>query len=245
MKYKFDEDEVLLSRAKVYTESSNDCILRMLVTNKYLVFMPYYNDDDTNDESIVKVEVGLIKIYNEEPQIKKYEHSIEIYLTNDVLTLTFPDKKEEKEFIQATNKLLTGKTTAERNIETIGKKVNFFDKTFGTNTVETVKNALTAGVSGFISALTPKKTAKKVANTTGAKMLETMKEATANGIQKSLIAIGKTHITPPAQQAQLESTANEIDNVYDQLIKLKDLLDNGIITQEEFNSQKSKLISNN
>lgn len=229
MKYKFDEDEVLLSRAKVYTESSNGCMLRILVTNKYLVFMPYYNDDDTSEENIVKVEVGLIKIYNDEPQIKRYEHNIEIYLTNDVITLTFPDKKEEKEFLQATTKLLTGKTIAERNIETIGKKVNFFDRAFGTNTVETVKTVITSSLSGALGAI-------KFKNK-GAKIVQ-------SGIQKSLSGISKTHITPPAQQAQLESKANEIDDAYDQLIKLKDLLDKGIITQEEFDNQKTKLISN-
>lgn len=230
IKYKFDEDEVLLFRGKAYAESSNDCLLRVLTTNKYLVFMPYYNEENVDEESIIKIEVGLIKIYENQPQIKKYENNIEIYLTNDVLTLTFPDKKEEREFVSALNKLLTGKTTAERNMETIGKKINFFDKTFGTNTVETVKNAITTGLSGALGAIKFKNKGAKI---------------TQSVIQKSLASISKTHTMPPSQQALLESKANDIDNTYDQLIKLKNLLDQGIITQEEFDIKKSNLLKNN
>lgn len=230
IKYKLEQDEVLLSRATAYVNDNDYHLFRVLVTNKYLALMPYYcetSDDENNN--IVRIDVAEIKIYNGQPQVKKYENKLEIYLTNDVLYLSFTEKKEEKDFISSINTVLTGKTTAEMNMEKVGKKIGFFDKTFGTNTVETVKNVLTTGLSGAISVFNPKRKAAK---------------AGLKATQNILMTIGKTQTKRNSdEQALLESKEKSFDSMCDQLIKLNELLTQGIITQEEFETQKALIIS--
>ncbi|GAB4052470.1 SHOCT domain-containing protein [Spirosoma litoris] len=56
-------------------------------------------------------------------------------------------------------------------------------------------------------------------------------------------AIEAGEIVPPAQFRSVGSQPTKNGSVADELIKLKQLLDAGAITQDEFNSQKKKLLN--
>lgn len=145
--YKFDQDEVLLFRGDAYVADSTSCLYRLIVTNKYIVLIPYNNAYEEKTDYIErKYPLSDIKIFEEQPQIKFYNDTVEVYLLNEVLVLLIQDKKQAKEFSAAIFKQLTGKSAYERNTEKVGHAIGVIDKTFGINTVQSVKEILTDGI---------------------------------------------------------------------------------------------------
>lgn len=160
--YNFDQDEVLLFRCDAYVADDTKCLYRLLVTNKYIVLMPYNNtyDEQTSYEQR-KYPLSDVKIFEEQPQIKFYNDTVEVYLLNEVLVLIIQDKKQSKEFASTIFKQLTGKSAYERNVEKVGQSIGVIDKTFGINTVQSVKEIISNGIKIDIFGKFGKKSGKK------------------------------------------------------------------------------------
>ena len=160
--YNFDQDEVLLFRGDAYVADDTKCLYRLLVTNKYIVLMPYNNSyDEQTNYGQRKYPLSDVKIFEEQPQIKFYNDTVEVYLLNEVLVLIIQDKKQSREFASTIFKQLTGKSAYERNVEKVGQSIGVIDKTFGINTVQSVKEMFTNGIKIDILGKFGKKSGKK------------------------------------------------------------------------------------
>ena len=89
-------------------------------------------------------------MYNGMPQIKQDGHKATIFLTTGEKHLSFSSKAEAWKFVSHATQLLTGQTMAERGAEKLRNALNLVDDTLGINTVDTVKNVIENGVTGFL-----------------------------------------------------------------------------------------------
>ena len=174
--------------------------------------------------------VEQIKVYNEMPQIKQKYLKVEVFLTSGEVAFSFQTKTEAHKFVNAAMQLLTGKSVAERRADKVKGAIGLVDNALGINTADTVKNALENGIAGTILGGFGKKTAP------AAKGVSTASEVV--GIAKDLFG-GKA-----TQEAIPESTtpAAPTDEQLESLKKLKDLVDAGVLTQEEFDAKKKQIL---
>ena len=82
-------------------------------------------------------------------------------MLNEVLVLIIQDKKQSREFASTIFKQLTGKSAYERNVEKVGQSIGVIDKTFGINTVQSIKEMFTNGIKIDILGKFGKKSGKK------------------------------------------------------------------------------------
>ena len=204
--------------------------------------MPYNStyDGETNYEER-KIPLSEIKIFEGQPQVKFYNETIELYLLNEVFAIIIQDKKQAKEFVSTINKQLTGKSAYERTTEKVGKAIGVIDKTFGINTVESMKEIITNGIGSKINIFG--KLGKKSNDKSKNKSEKTNDIGqTARLIFSSI----KTVEQKSEQERQIaeEKAKNEaFDVMCDKLIKIKNLLDAGAITQEEYEKNKAEIMA--
>lgn len=204
--------------------------------------MPYNStyDGETNYEER-KIPLSEIKIFEGQPQVKFYNETIELYLLNEVFAIIIQDKKQAKEFVSTINKQLTGKSAYERTTEKVGKAIGVIDKTFGINTVESMKEIITNGIGSKINIFG--KLGKKSNDKSKNKSEKTNDVGqTARLIFSSI----KTVEQKSEQERQIaeEKAKNEaFDVMCDKLIKIKNLLDAGAITQEEYEKSKAEIMA--
>lgn len=172
-----------------------------------------------------------IKIYNGVPQIKQKNCSVEIYLTSTERKIDFLSKRDVHKFVNTAFELLTGKTISARGAQKIKNAVGLVDDTLGINTVDTVKNVIENGVAGSILDVLGK-TVKKASKGTN-----TAKEVL--DVTEDILGTSKTVSNMP--QIELESSTNYNEQI-ETIKKMKELLDAGILTQEEFEAKKKELL---
>lgn len=102
------------------------------------------------------------------------------------------------------------------------------DDTLGIHTVDTVKSVVENGVVGTIFGKSARVQAK------GGGVVTEVLNATKD-------LIGKKTDEAEVPQAQTEDTVS-LDSQIEALKKLKDLLDTGIISQEEFDAKKKQIL---
>lgn len=164
--------------------------------------------------------LDTVKIYNNAPQIKQKDFEVQIYFKNAERHIVFINKKEAHKFVSKALELLTGKTAFVRGVEKVKEKVAVIDETLGINTVEIASTVAKTAIQGAATVAPGRKFSK--ATTTVLTL--------ANGmIQKK-------------ETKQITETPTTEDNI-EILKKLKALLDDGTITQEEFDKKKKELLS--
>lgn len=152
--YNLREDEVVLWKGNINLSDQKECS-RLILTNLNLVFITKINNSETDE--IINTEIYNIqevKMYQGVPQVKTKASKVEIYLKSTEKEFTFDSKNELHKFVSEINKLLTGKTTAERNAEKIKNAIHLVNDTLGVDIVkgagEVVKNGIVGSVSGSI-----------------------------------------------------------------------------------------------
>ena len=157
--------------------------------------------------------VDTVKIYKDAPQVKQKGYEVQIYFTNTERLVTFQSKGEARKFTAKALELLTGKNAFFRGIEKAKKTVEAVDETLGINTI---------GVAATV--------AKTAVNATPAgKFTKT----------KAVLKLANGFIQKKETQ-QITATPSTNENL-ETLRMLKALLDEGAITQEEFDAKKKEL----
>lgn len=169
-----------------------------------------------------------IKIYNDVPQVKQKESSVEIFLTSEEIEVEFCSRTEAHKFVNIAYELLTGKSMVERGAEKIKNAIKLVDDTLGFDTMDTVKNVMENGIAGSLLGGIGKKVGEK--NKSSA-----VKET--GSVAKGVMGAVAT-ITASRTIEKTEDYNEKIENVK----KLKELLDEGILTQEEFDEKKKQLL---
>ena len=228
--YNLQQNETILYQGNVSLEKRAGTV-EMMLTNINLVFV--ITTRKFLSKSQVDVEtypIDEIKIYNNVPQIKQKNSRVEIYLTCGEIVANFESMFEASKFANAALRLITGKTMAERSADKFKGAVNLVDDTLGINTVETVKNVLENGITGTLMGGFGKKSPPVTKRTSTAREVV--------GIAKELMGA-----TTPAQEALPASTSSApTDEQLETLKKMKELVDMGVLTQEEFDAKKKQLL---
>lgn len=182
--------------------------------------------------------VSEIKIYNDVPQIKQKEYRVEVFFTSGEIVISFLSAREAHKFVNAAYQLITGKTMAERGSDKVKAMVGLVDNALGINTVETVKSTLENGLVGTIFGGIGKKGSTTKGDASSSTTEVVVKEAAslAREVIHSHSANASTEIQAPAIPASLQNDSVE------QLKKLKELVDMGILTQEEFEAKKKQIL---
>lgn len=229
--YALQPNESVLYQGNVSIEKRSGTA-ELILTNLNLVFVI------TTKKFLAKSQVDVesypvedIKIYNNAPQIKQKNSRVEIFLSCGEIAVNFETMFEAGKFVNAALRLLTGKTLAERGADRVKGAVGLVDDTLGINTINTVKNVLENGITGSLLGGIGKKAAPV------AKRTSTAREVV--GIAKELLG------TPAPQEAIPASTpaTSFSDDQVETLKKMKELVDMGVLTQEEFEAKKKQLLS--
>lgn len=229
--YSLQSNEAVLYKGEA-TLGNNKKRSELLLTNINIVVITKTKKLFSNEQVDLKsYPVKDMKVYNDVPQIKQHGCMVEIYLTNTEITFDFYSKFEAYKFATAANKLVTGKSMSERGAEKVKGAVNLVDDTFGINTVGTIKSAVENGMIGAVFGGFGKK----------AKAQAKGGNALAGALNMTKGLLGKK--TNEEESPKIEtSSATPVDDQIETLKKLKDLLDTGIITQEEFDAKKKQIM---
>lgn len=168
-----------------------------------------------------------IKVYNGVPQVKQKDSSVEIFLSSEEIKVNFYSRIEAHKFVNSVYELLTGKSITMRGAEKVKNAINLVDTTLGIDTMNTVKNVMENGIPGSLLGGIGKKVGIKNKSSG-------LKEAV--NVAKDLIGVATNTETQTTEKA--EDYNEKIENVK----KLKELLDAGILTQEEFDEKKKRLL---
>lgn len=221
--YRLQTDEAVLFKC----EAANG--IEIVLTNNNLVISR--TKKRLLDEVLVAVDVYPkedIKIYNSLPQIKQKDCFVTIYFLTSERNITFKTKSDAHKFIKTAFELLTGKTSSQRNAEKVKNAIELVDYTLGISTVGTVKNIVENTVSGSIAG----GVSKKIGEST--KTSKALKETAQ--IAKNILTTCVEPRSPSKKSLPIS------DQSVDKLKKLKELLDQGILTQEEFDKQKQIIL---
>jgi hypothetical protein len=227
--YALQQNETILYQGNVSLEKRTGTV-EIILTNLNLVLI--ITTRKFLSKSQIDVEtypIEDIKIYNNVPQIKQKNACVEIFLTCGEIVANFDSMFEASKFVNSALRLITGKTMAERGADKFKGAVGLVDDALGINTVETVKNVLENGITGTLMGGFGKKSAPV------AKRTSTAREVV--GIAKELIGT-----TTPAQEALPASTSSPTNEQLETLKKMKELVDMGVLTQEEFETKKKQLL---
>ncbi len=227
--YTLQSNETVLYQGNVSLEKRNGSA-ELILTNLNLVFVITIHKFFAKSQ--VEVEtypVSEIKFYNDAPQIKQKNSRVEVFLSCGEVAAVFESMFEASKFVNAALRLLTGKTAAERGADKFKGAVGLVDDTLGINTVSTVKNVLENGLAGSLLGGFGKKSSST------SKAASTTREVV--GIAKELLG-NRTPEAIPANTTPAAPTDEQLETIK----KLKELLDMGVITQEEFDTKKRQIL---
>lgn len=218
-------DEALLFEGSADRKKSNDKHTRQ--TNIYLTnlnmifeFVPpkIFGRGEVEIESFP---VSDIKIYNGEPQIKNNGGEVKVFFTDHEEELTFDERKKARQFTNTAFKLITGKDLGDRGADAVRSGIAKIDSALGINTTDTVVGIIENGmIKSIVGGIKGKRGSKG-------------SSSEAVDMAKKLLA-ARTEKEKPKEIKSADVT--------EKLKQLKDLLDSGIITQDEFETKKQELM---
>lgn len=240
--YQLTSDETVLYKGVILNYSEKEkhnsfcstVIYELILTNLNMIFVTKVKKLLSKEESLYNViPIDTIKIYNDKPQVKQKGTDFVVYFTNQEYSFSLPSKLEAVKFHNKIMELLTGKSMSIRNSEKFKSAVNIVDDTLGIDSLGTVTSVLQNGVKGTIFNGINKKTA-------------TAKPSTKKIINSVLDVIGNNNNAETNVKCIETNTSENTKQISDEQIetikKLKDLLDLGVLSQEEFDTKKKELL---
>ncbi len=225
MEHYLKDDEYKLYEGNAYRQGDTKVKeLTIILTNLYLIVEVKQKKMFCKEEiTTEKYAIDQIKIYNEQPQILTQNNQVEILFNNNTSAqMTFFGRNERNKFINTIFKLVTGKNSFERSVNKINKSIETVDNALGIDIVDTAKNIAANGLLGGIGKAFIKK-----------------KNATNSKSAQAITQIASAVLTPQNTTRQNDN----VDYMADRLSKLKKLLDEGAITQAEYDEQKRLIIN--
>jgi len=211
--YTLQADEAVLFKGQANFDNHSQSS-DVLLTNYNLVRI---TKEKTASHESIQVEtfpVREVKVYNQVPQVKQLGGKVELYTLTRQMMIDFGNILIAYKFVGLMYDLLTGQTAAQRNAGKVREAMDVLDGALGIKTVDAVAGLVGKSAPGAI----------------------------LGGLAK--IALQQTAAQPPANTAPgVKSAALSLDEQMEALKKLKGLLDNGIITQAEFEAKKAQVMN--
>lgn len=143
--YKLKEDEVVLYKGKAYRNTKGRKIAEVLFTN--LFFLVEIENDSLvgeGDSEIFAYPIEEIKVYKGKVQIIRKDTQVEVYAKGGEEYLEFLSKAEAKKFADKAWEEITNKTKTQRAVDKVKETVDYVDETFGIDTIQLTKDAITS-----------------------------------------------------------------------------------------------------
>ena len=225
-KYLLKQDEVVLYKGNTAFQDTfkpkrvKNYNTELCLTNLNVILTTGTKKFLSKEEIDVEVYgIDTIKMYNDTPQVIKKNDIVEIYFLNQQKCLQFPNKKEGKEFVEQVIKLVSGKSKFVREVLKVKKAIENTAKAIDIDVGKIAKGATQVGL----------KTAVGMAKTS------------KSGKVTQWVGNIAKHLLPS------DSTKNEVkllsnNEQVEQLTQLKKLLDDGAITQQEYDTMKKQIL---
>lgn len=198
----------------------------LVLTNQNLIFIMKSKKLFAKEQVFVETySIDEIKIYKDIPQIKPNDSKVEIFFVSGEKIIDLYSKSEVRKFMNKAFELLTGKTKTVRASDKIKGAVNLVDDTLGISLVGTITNAAQKGLVGTVLGGFIKKPKIKGSKT-----------------EQILDAINTTANLRNENSEEQKIEIASLDSQIETLKKLKELLDQGIITQDEFEIKKKQVM---
>jgi hypothetical protein len=221
--FSLGSNEALLFEGSVVrknTTNSKAIRVSLYLTNLNLIFEIIHRKLFAKSEvEIEYIPISQIKVYNDIPQIKTSGYEVTVFFLDHEEEYSFDERKEARKFTNISYKLITGKDLGDRGSEVVKAGLSKIDNALGINTMETVSGILERGVIGSV-----------IGGIKGKKSSKAQVASEAIGLAKEIIS----EKDKPTEQ----------ENAVEKLKQIKELLDAGIITQEEFEAKKYEIINN-
>ena len=232
--YQLAADEVPLYQCDEIKSVDPEGYCVLILTNRAFVIVKIETHLFKKDEYHVETfPTNTIKVYNGKPQLKadkKDPMNVTIYFTDREIQILFPSKRERNAFTNAVYELLTGKTLFRRGAENVNEAIQNVDTALGIDTINTAAGILSGKFLGSAVG--------NVASFFTGKKKQKVSEKSAESDKSDASVVVTVTETKTTESTQEMSFDQQIDAVK----KLKELLDAGVITQEEFEAKKKKIM---
>lgn len=224
------EDDILIAGSKASSH--------LILTNINLVIISSAKKMFKKHEvSVFTVPVTDVKIYQGAPQVTQKKENITVYLTSCELNFSFLSTLKAVKFTGKITELITGKSAVARGSGKVKKAIGLVDDTLGINTMGTISGVLENGIVGTLFKGSGQK--RKVDNASDtSNTITAIADATSTLINSASKKQGQLPLTTKVTQATNLTYEERVESVK----KLKDLLDMGILSQEEFDAKKKELL---
>lgn len=208
-------------------------VYELILTNYNMIFVTKVKKLLSKENSNYNViPIDTIKVYNDKPQIKQKGTDFVVYFTEQEYSFTMPNKFEAVKFHNKIMELVTGKSMTVRNSEKFKSAVNIVDDTLGIDTIGTVASVLQNGVKGTIFNGVAKKTQSAKPST----------QKIVNNVLEALCTDNRDNNIKSIASSTNENSMPINDEQIETIKKLKDLLDLGLLSQEEFDAKKKEIL---
>lgn len=230
IEYAMKEDEVVLYKGQAKVDDSQH-FSDILLTNVNLVITTRIKKIFAKDEVYTQVfPLSELKVYQNTPQLKQKGNKVELFFANKNIVIEFSSLLAPHKFVNELTKLLTGKTASERGADKVKGFVGIVDDTLGIDTIGAIKGIAENGLARTVlGGLGCKKSAAQTTQTAVMQAAE---------IAKGLLSQNEAK----QPQTEPEKSALSIDQQIETMKKLKELVDSGILTQEEFETKKKEIM---
>ena len=229
-KYVLQSNEVLLYESEVNVRGLEKSKVNFIITNLYFVteitnklgFRKY-------ETTVEKYSVEDIKFYNDKPQIIQKKEVVTLYFTYKELEISLYSSFEASKLANKAIEAVTGKGTVARGAGSVKKAIGLVNETLGIDVIGTIAGCVENGVAGTLFKGIGKRSnsKKRIADST-----ETV----------SALANTATIVAKSVRETHSEDSDRSVDQRIDEVKKLKELLDVGLISQEEFDTKKKELL---
>ena len=222
--YTLQPDEAVLYRGEAQVKQDGKNIkTELLLTDKFFVFIgkekKLFRKEEITVESFA---VDTVKTYKDAPNIIRKGEFVEIYFIGGEKFIEFSSKGDAKQFVAKALEFLTNKSALIRGIDKTKKVVSDVGDSLGIDK-ETAATVAVGAAKFGVKALFQKRLGGKT------KLIETTE--TVKSSQGIFHRKETKQLPPMSPQEQAQA-----------VIQLKELLDNGVITQEEFEIKKKEYL---
>lgn len=238
--YKLKSNETVLYKGTILNFSAKEkhnsigstISYELMLTNLNMIFITKVKKLLSKEESsYIDIPIETIKIYDGKPQIKQKGTNFEVYFSDQEYAFSLPNNFEAIKFHNKIMELVTGKSVSVRNSEKFKSAVDLVDNTLGIDSLGTVTGVLQNGVKGVLFNGVSKK--NEVLKPSSKKIINRVLDIIVNDNEKETKNIEQT-------KTGKKNIIN--DEQIEAIKKLKDLLDLGVLSQEEFDTKKKELL---
>lgn len=195
---------------------------RLILTNINVVF-------ESENDSLEVCALGKIKYYNDKPYIVHKKERVTLFFEDTVVVLTFPSALRAMLFKEKLKELIMGQNIVLRSAGKVKQAIDVVDDTLGIDSVGTITGVIENSTGGKMFKKLDKRIKKKSKLYRNIRNAAAIKSAVSDNVRES-------------DDGQKAEDDGAFEKRIEKIKKLKELLDMGAITAEEFEAKKKEML---